>query len=219
MLNWSLIDTVLLDMDGTLLDLHFDSYFWRELVPRRYAELHALTIEEARAQMTAKYQAVSGTLSWYCLDYWQRELSLDILAMKREISHLITLRPNVTTFLQRLRDSGRQVVLLTNAHPQGLSLKMERTALAPYFDRLISTHEIGHAKESQALWQGLGERLDYQPERTLFVDDSEPVLRSAQTFGIGQLLGINNPDSRGPAQQLEGFDCIGDYAEIIGDIK
>src|SRR5690606_507131 len=27
-LPWNQIDTVLLDMDGTLLDLHFDNHFW-----------------------------------------------------------------------------------------------------------------------------------------------------------------------------------------------
>ena len=33
MLNWSKIDTVLLDMDGTLLDLHYDSHFWLNVIP------------------------------------------------------------------------------------------------------------------------------------------------------------------------------------------
>ncbi|HBT55971.1 MAG TPA: haloacid dehalogenase, partial [Pseudomonas sp.] len=33
MLNWNAIDTVLLDMDGTLLDLHFDNHFWLEHMP------------------------------------------------------------------------------------------------------------------------------------------------------------------------------------------
>ena len=32
-LDWTSIDTVLLDMDGTLLDLRFDNWFWQEHVP------------------------------------------------------------------------------------------------------------------------------------------------------------------------------------------
>jgi FMN phosphatase YigB (HAD superfamily) len=46
---WEAIDTVLLDMDGTLLDLRFDNYFWMEFLPERYAERHGLTPEQARA--------------------------------------------------------------------------------------------------------------------------------------------------------------------------
>ena len=31
--DWSRIDHVLLDLDGTLLDLDFDNHFWQTLVP------------------------------------------------------------------------------------------------------------------------------------------------------------------------------------------
>ena len=48
MLDWNNISTVLLDMDGTLLDLHFDNYFWQHHVPVRYAEKHKLELDDAR---------------------------------------------------------------------------------------------------------------------------------------------------------------------------
>lgn len=41
MLAWQEIDTVLLDMDGTLIDLHFDNYFWQRLVPERWGQERA----------------------------------------------------------------------------------------------------------------------------------------------------------------------------------
>lgn len=37
-IDWQAVDTVLLDMDGTLLDLAFDNYFWQKLVPETYGE-------------------------------------------------------------------------------------------------------------------------------------------------------------------------------------
>ncbi|HCK81077.1 MAG TPA: haloacid dehalogenase, partial [Candidatus Competibacteraceae bacterium] len=89
-LPWAQIQTILLDMDGTLLDLRFDNHFWRELVPERYANRHDLSLEQARAEVAARTRAVEGTMEWYCLDYWSRELALDIVTLKREIAHLIS---------------------------------------------------------------------------------------------------------------------------------
>ena len=43
--DWENIETVLLDMDGTLLDLHFDNHFWLQHVPVCYAEKHGLSHE------------------------------------------------------------------------------------------------------------------------------------------------------------------------------
>ncbi|HOP18299.1 MAG TPA: haloacid dehalogenase, partial [Gammaproteobacteria bacterium] len=72
MLDWNDIDTVLLDMDGTLLDLHFDNHFWLEHVPRRYAEARGIGLEESSRELMARYQDIQGTLEWYCVDHWTR---------------------------------------------------------------------------------------------------------------------------------------------------
>lgn len=48
MLNWKKINSVFLDMDGTLLDLNFDNHFWQEHVPLRYAELSDISLDEAK---------------------------------------------------------------------------------------------------------------------------------------------------------------------------
>ena len=198
MLDWPNIDTILLDMDGTLLDLHFDNHFWLELVPAKMAQKQNITFEEAKADLVSRYQAVEGKIQWYCLDYWQKELSLPIVALKREIQHLIAIREDVPEFLKALKASGKKLVLLTNAHPESLSLKVEQTQIDEYLDEIISTHEFGVSKEHQSLWQQLEQRLKFDKKRTLFVDDSLTILKSAQTFGIGHLLAVANPDSKKP---------------------
>lgn len=154
-MHWNVINTVLLDMDGTLLDLHFDNFFWQEYVPQKYAEKHGTTIEQAKAELEPRHKQQEGKLQWYCLDFWGKELGLDIMALKNEIAHLISFRPYTQEFLQSLKDRGKQVVMITNAHPDNLSLKLERLSMAHYFDRLISSHDYGYPKESQAFWQNL----------------------------------------------------------------
>ena len=147
-LPWHQIDTVLLDMDGTLIDLHFDSHLWQTLVPARYAERLGLPLAEAKAQIDTHYHAVNGTLDWYCVDYWTRTLGLDIRALKQEILEKIQWRPNVIPFLAALKAAGKQVVLFTNAHPASLSVKDARLGLAQHLDLMVSTHELGWSKES-----------------------------------------------------------------------
>lgn len=215
---WSQIDTVLLDMDGTLLDLHFDNHFWLEHVPAKLAAQQGISLADARQKMVADYEAVTGTLSWYCLDYWAEKLDMDIMQAKREIEHLISLREDTLPFLDALHQSGREVVLVTNAHPDSLSLKVEHTALDKHIDTLISTHEFGVTKESQQLWQQLQARLGFNPRKTLFVDDSVNILQAAQDFGIGYLIAVENPDSQQPIRQVEDFPAVQDYRFLIEDI-
>lgn len=218
-LPWSEIDTVLLDMDGTLLDLHFDNHFWIEHLPKKIAERSGKSVDECKTTMLAHYQQVFGQIQWYCLDYWAEQLNMDIMAAKREVQHLISMRPDTLPFLDALHESGRKVVLVTNAHPDSLSLKVEHTQLDSHIDELISTHEFGVTKESQQLWQQLRQRLNFDPARTLFVDDSLPILHAAKRFGIGHLLAVSNPDSKQPVRNIDEFPAISDYRTIVDEIQ
>ncbi|MDA7087628.1 GMP/IMP nucleotidase [Pseudomonas sp. SA3-5] len=214
-LPWTEIDTVLLDMDGTLLDLHFDNHFWLEHLPQRYAELHGISRALADAELLPLFHEHAGQLNWYCTDFWSRELKLSIRDLKREVAHLIALRPDADTFLAAVRAAGKRVVLITNAHRDSLSLKLERIELAPYFDRLISSHDYGFAKEAQQFWFALQQDLGFDAARSLFIDDSLPVLRSARDFGVGHLLAVRQPDSRKGPKDTEEFAAVEDYRDLL----
>ncbi|BBP86063.1 hydrolase [Pseudomonas sp. Pc102] len=214
-LNWSAIDTVLLDMDGTLLDLHFDNHFWLEYLPQRYAEHHGISREAADAELVPLFKHHAGQLNWYCTDFWSRELKLSIRDLKREVADLIALRPDADHFLAALRRAGKRVVLITNAHRDSLSLKMERVELAPWFDRLISSHDYGFPKEDQQFWHALQQDSPFNPARTLFIDDSLPILRSARAHGVAHLLAVLQPDSRGALKDTEEFAAVDGYRELV----
>ena len=210
-LDWNAIHTVFLDMDGTLLDLHFDNHFWLEHVPLRYAEKHQMPLDAAKDEVARMTKEKEGTLDWYCLSYWAKRLDLDIVALKHEISDRIAIRSNVEHFLQFLKDHTAKVVLLTNADRDSVAVKFSYAPIASYFDQIISSHDFGMAKEEAGFWDKLAEQEDFDPEHSLFIDDNLDVLREAKAHGVKHLLAIKRPDSQQAAkdtQEFEGIECF-----------
>ncbi len=224
-LDWSNIDTVLLDMDGTLLDQRYDNWFWQELVPRRYAELHGLSEAAAWDRLAPKFQAVRGTMRWYCLDHWSGELGLDIAAIKREAlqraavdraaGQKVEYLPGALGFLHRLKASGKRRVLVTNAHPVTLAIKNEHARLTDHFDACYSTHAFQAPKEDAAVWPRLTAREPFVAARTLLIDDSLPVLDAAHAFGIAWLRAVRRPDTGRPVQATGRYVAVDGVADLM----
>jgi 5'-nucleotidase len=203
--DWDRVDTVLLDMDGTLLDLGFDNYFWLELVPERFAARQQLPVREAVAQLMSRFAAKQGTLDWYCLDYWSRELDLDIVALKREVGERVCFLPGAQQFLEQLRSRGLRVVLVTNAHRESLQVKARQTGLIEYFHSTVCSHDYGLPKEHPHFWPKLEAQLQFDRRGALLVDDNLAVLRAAREHGIGQIVAVTRPDAAQPPRVIDEF--------------
>ena len=215
MINWSNINTVFLDLDGTLLDLHFDNHFWLQYVPECYAQQHQLTLEESHRQLNVKYTAVYGSLNWYCVNYWSQELELDIAALKHTIRDKICVRPHVEDFLEALHMHGKRVVLVTNAHPLSFEVKFQQTGLGHYFHRVITSHELHHPKEEQAFWAALEKIESVNKTTTLFIDDNFSVLDAAAEYGIKHLLAIKQPDSTAADKEHAHYVLLDSFLDIM----
>jgi len=214
---WQQIDTVLLDLDGTLLDLAFDSHFWGELIPAQWAQRHAITLEQARAELRPRFAAREGTLEWYCIEYWSRELQIDIRALKQNLAHRIRWLPGAREFLQRVRMLHKRLVLITNAHPTTLAIKDARTEVISYFDAGFSSHAFGAPKEHPQFWCELAKVESFDPERSLFVDDSLNVLLAARDAGVGLIYAVRKPDSSSDARTQRDFPAVDSIAELLPD--
>lgn len=215
MINWQSIDTVLLDMDGTLLDLHYDNHFWLEHLPSHVARQQNKPLEEVKDELIQRIMAQKGNLNWYCLDYWSEQLQLDIPALKAEIKHLIAIRPHVEDFLQQLKESHQEVILVTNAHQHGLDIKLKHTGIHRWFDHIVVSHDFKAAKESQIFWQQLQKKHPFDRNRTLFIDDSPAVLAAAHQYGIKHLLTLLQPDSKKPIREATEYPGILHFDEIM----
>jgi putative hydrolase of the HAD superfamily len=214
-LDWSRIDHVLLDMDGTVLDLAFDTHFWVELVPARYAQLHGLSLEQARQRLEPHFSGLQGRLEWYCLDHWSGLTGLDLAAMKAEARERIAVLPGSVSFLDAVRGSGRSLWLVTNAHRDSWQLKMAQTGLGGHFDRILCAHDFGAPKEDARFWPALRARHAFDPARALFVDDSLAVLRSARAYGFGAIRAIRHPDSSQPKRVIEEFESVDRLGDLL----
>jgi HAD superfamily hydrolase (TIGR01509 family) len=213
--RWAQIQTVLLDLDGTLLDLAFDNHFWRTRVPQAWGQARSLSVEQARAELWPRFRAREGTLQWYCIDYWSRELELDIAELKRLDAHGIRWLPGARDFLGRVRALGKRLVLLTNAHPTTLAIKDACTQVISHFDADFSSHAFGAPKEDARFWLELAKREDFDPARSLFVDDSLPVLRAARAAGVGTIYAVRRPDSSSAPRVHEEFPAVDAVAQLL----
>ena len=207
-LDWSKIDTVLLDMDGTLLDLHYDNYFWRQHLPSVIATDQGISAKQALHKLEPLFEKHAGTLNWYCVNFWSEQLGLDIMKHKREVASKIAYRPNAQEFLSFCRNKIADVRLVTNAHRKVLNLKIEHTQIDQFFDQTVCSHELGEPKESVSFWQNLNHQKTFEPARTLFIDDNLAMLESAKNYGVEYLFGITKPDSQNPAKRLQDFQTL-----------
>ena len=207
--DWGAVSTVCLDMDGTVLDLHFDNLFWLDALPRRWGEKHGVPAEEAIPQLHARFDAKRGTLDWYCIDHWSEELDFDIAALKAEMRGHIRYLPGALRFLDAARARGKRLLLTTNAHPISLGVKNGVAGLERHFDALVSSHEFGIPKEEPEFWARLADSHGVDPSATLFVDDSVAVLRAARAAGVRQVYQVLWPDTAQPPRAaLPGYAAI-----------
>jgi len=213
--DWAAIDTVLVDMDGTLLDLNFDTFFWRELVPQRYAVRNGLTVLEARAKLEPRFDAKMGTLEWYCLDHWARDLELDLKTLKREHRERIRFLPGAQEFLASVRSRGKRVSIVTNAHRDTFAVKAEHTGLDRLVDSVVCSHDFAAPKESAAFWQALEAHEPFDRRRTLLIEDSLSVLAAARDYGIRHMLAIRRPDSQMPPRSTPDFLAVDGVFELV----
>ena len=217
--NWDAVEDVLLDMDGTLLDRDFDNFFFEEELPRRYAIKHGLAYEESRQRLLQMYRSVEGELQWTDLHYWSQMLGIDVVALTRQLDHRIMFLPDAVSFLQCLRSQAKRLSLVTNAHTSGLAIKVARTGVDRYVDRILNAFDVGYLKMRPEFWPTCQRLLQFDPAKTLYVDDDEGCLAAAQQYGIAYLYHRSKSSSSLPPHPSTRYNSIETLHELLGPVS
>ena len=212
--DWTQVDHVLLDMDGTLLDLEFDNNFWGQRIHEHYARLNDISLQETVEKFTPIFRSVAGTLDWYSTDFWSDQYGYSIIEYSRSFAEEIRFLPYAEDFLTALKRTGIRSTIVTNAHPDILELKNRRTGIVDKVDDAISSHSIGFAKESEYFWQHTQTRLGFNKEKTLFFDDSADVINAALKFGIEGSVTVCLPDTSRPKNVPNSNYAIDQFQDV-----
>jgi FMN phosphatase YigB (HAD superfamily) len=212
--DWSAIDTVLLDLDGTLLDQKYDNHIWRDLIPQRYALARGIELDAAYEEIGRKFEARAHTLDWYDIAYWTRELGVDVGGLHREVRSHCGWLPGARDFLLRMRAAGKRTILLTNSHPVALAVKHEETGVLDLLDEAATSHDFGAPKENAAFWTAARARFGFDPARSLFADDNTAMLDAARLSGVRWVFGIRHWDSRSSKREHVHHAAVDAVADL-----
>jgi len=220
-IDWRSIDDVLLDMDGTLLDLHYDATFWLNNVHSIVANLTGEPEHVIQERFHRELKKHEGTLAWYCTDYWADFFGIDLIEAKQQLAHLIRFRPHAEQFLNVLNSLPLRTLIATNAHPDVIQLKLNVVPLEDMVDGIVSSHQYGVAKEHPDFWRALFDEYAINPDRALFMDDSSKVLDAADRAGVREVVEIRHPNLSEPPrstwkQGIDDFDVLFPGLEALG---
>ena len=206
-------------MDGTLLDLAYDDFIWNDLLPIRYAQQHGCSLEQSQKTLHTFYQEHNHTLNWYSSRFWTSKVGVDVLAMQIEHKHKVALRPHCLELLNYLKQNGYPIWLATNADCAGLKFKLEHMGIADYFDVIVSSEQIGHAKEFIEFWQGLNAQHPFDAQTAYFIDDTEKVLNGAHKYGVKHLFSIQQPSSSKAARDVSAYPMLDQLTDLITHLE
>lgn len=208
-MKWNSIETFFLDMDGTLLDLAYDNYLWHVHVPLIFSKKNNIPFNDAKILLKKMYTEKKNSLSWYSSNYWSARIGINLYLEIKKTRNKIKVFPGVKKLLSDIKTKGRvKIILLTNCPREMLHIKLDQTKLWRYFDKIISSEDYGHPKESKEFWKILDNKVKYDKNKTAFIDDNINVLKYAELNGIKYLFAVSKPDSKKQKEIISNFKTL-----------
>ena len=103
----------------------------------------------------------------------------------------VEIKPGVRAFLQKHREEGTRMILVTSSVPEHCKTAMDHLELTDYFERLVFAQELGLEKKDPAIWQTVAESSGVLPSDCTVFDDSLSACKGAKAAGM-EVIGVHD---------------------------
>ena len=175
---------LIFDMDGVLTD---SNGIWKQVdvdflakrgmpYTREYYDGVAHTVLSKAAVFTKAYCHLSESCEEIIAEWM--EMAGDVYATD------VPAKPFVKEYLEKCRQNGERMVVLTSAVPAHCRAALTHLGLLPYFEKLFFAQELGLDKQTPDIYRKVVELLGVDPADCTVYDDSAAACRSAKAAGL-----------------------------------
>ena len=180
------------DMDGTLID---SNGIWKDVdtaflakrglpYTRAYYEGVAHTIFPLAAKFTREFCHLPESEEAIMAEWM--DMAGDLYGTS------VPVKPGVRAYLEKLRDAGERMMVVTSAVPVHCRTALTHLGLMPYFERIVFAQALHREKKDPALWRRAAETAGVSPEDCTLYDDSVEACRGAKAAGM-RAVGVYDP--------------------------
>src|SRR5690625_35905 len=173
------IETVLFDLDGTLINSN-------ELIYLSFAH----TMETYGFKFTAEeLKAFNGPPLWDTFNKFNPGQEEKMIQTYREHNHLIhddyvRVFPYVIETIKQLKDKNIQIGIVTSKMRSGVTHGLTFTTLDQYIDTVVTVDDVTHSKPHPESVIKAMEQLNGEPRTTLMVGDNSHDILAGQRAGV-----------------------------------
>ena len=180
-----MIDTVLFDFDGTIMDTNDViigswQHVYRTLRGKEGDLDYILSTfgEPLEYSMETSFPEVDSDVSVKIYRDWHHEKFLD----------MIKLFPGVAEMIQEVKARGYKTGIATSRLRKSLHMGLDKYDLEKYFDAIGAVEDIEEAKPAPDTIYKVLAKLDSQPETAIMVGDSRLDILCARNAGVPSVL-------------------------------
>ena len=125
-------------------------------------------------------------------------------------------KPYVKEYLQKLKDQGCRLFVLTASPHLVLDVCMERNGIADYFEKLWSTDDFGINKAGTELFYKLAERIGCDTQDIAFYDDNVTAIKNSRKSGM-EAVAVYDPSNDAYIDEIKA-SCdifVDNYFELL----